>query len=967
MCMPHRLVGATGLSCRRRIRLGRITIELVTLLALAASSSHALAANGTWINTTSGGLWSATGNWSGGIVANGQDGIADFSTLHLLTDDTVHLDSARTIGTLKFGDTGASHNWFLDNNGTGADILTLGVSSGSPTITVVNGTATISAVLAGTQGFTETGGGTLTLDGNNTFTGGVTINAGVIILGNPGALNSTSPNAVTFGSGSTGDLALVRQSVTISALSSNGGTPVVENGSNVTAVTLSVNNAVANTYGGVLEDGGAASLALSKSGAGTLLLAGANTYTGGTTISAGTLQLGDGTTSNGSVTGNITDNAALGFANPNAQSYASVISGSGSVTKSGAGTLTLSGNNSFTGGLTVQQGTLAIATINNVSTNGTLGNNTSVTLGSSAQTGTLEYTGATASNSMPFTLAASGTGAFQIDTAATNLSLSGVIAGTGSLTKSGPGTLTLSGSSSFSGTTTISAGTLQLGDGTTNNGSVAGNITDNAALAFANPNAQSYAGVISGTGSLTKSGPGTLTLSGSSSFSGTTTISAGTLQLGDGTTNNGSVAGNITDNAALAFANPNAQSYAGVISGAGYLTMSGPGTLILSGNNSFTGGVEMLGGTLTLSGNNTFNGGFVYVTGGTLTLSGNNSFSFVEMSGGTLTLSGNNSFTGGVDIFGGTLKLASTGALNATTPNAVAFFGPTGTLSLAGNNVTVSSLTGNGIVQNASVSGATLTISNTGADSFTGVLQDGAGGGSLALVKTGAGALTLGGTSSYSGTTTISSGILISPNTTALGTSKVVLNGGTLRTAPVITSSLAGFGGTSTSVTGAGTGWAVNNTAITSNPINSNVLTLTDGAFGEARAAYSNTLQPIALGPNGFNASFTYTPSSPNLATTAADGVVFILQNDARGLNAIGGFGGGFAYTSENGATAVQPSVAIALNIWSGHVIGTNLLTNGNPNGDTYLPVTPVNLISGNPIDVSACIQSSRPNDYGNA
>ena len=129
------------------------------------------------------------------------------------------------------------------------------------------------------------------------------------------------------------------------------------------------------------------------------------------------------------------------------------------------------------------------------------------------------------------------------------------------------------------------------------------------------------------------------------------------------------------------------------------------------------------------------------------------------------------------------------------------------------------------------------------------------------------------------------------------------------------------------------------------------MLTLTDGAFDEARAAYSNTLQPIALGANGFYASYTYTPSSANLAT-AADGVVFVLQNDTRGLNAIGGTGGGLAYTSEGG-TAVPPSVAIALNIYGGHVIGTNLLTNGNPNGDTYLPVTPVNLISGNPIDVS--------------
>jgi autotransporter-associated beta strand protein len=421
-----------------------------------------------------------------------------------------------------------------------------------------------------------------------------------------------------------------------------------------------------------------------------------------------------------------------------------------------------------------------------------------------------------------------------------------------------------------------------------------------------------------------------------------------------------------------------------------------------------------------------------------------------------LTLAGNNAFTGGVTI-NRDLILANPGALNSSLPNAVTLIG--GMLVLAGNSVTVSSLIGNGIVQNASASGATLTISNAADNSFTGVLQDGAGGGSLALVKAGAGTLTLGGVgSTYTGFTSVSGGTLrggaanaFSPasaltvaggatvdlggfaqsigslagaglvttkgatgsdtltvgsdntstsfsglisnaaggrtlaltklgagtfvlsgnntftggatinagtlqlaNSAVLGTSPVVLNGGTLRasSALVASASLAGFGGTSTSVTGAGTGWTVNNSAITSNPINNNVLTLTDGAVDEARAAYSNTLQPIALGANGFHASYTYTPTSPNLAT-AADGVVFVLQNDARGLGAIGGFGGGFAYTSENGATAVQPSVAIALNIWSGHVIGTNLLTNGNPNGYTYLPVTPVNLISGIPIDVS--------------
>ena len=132
------------------------------------------------------------------------------------------------------------------------------------------------------------------------------------------------------------------------------------------------------------------------------------------------------------------------------------------------------------------------------------------------------------------------------------------------------------------------------------NGSVAGNITDNAALAFASPAAQTYSGVISGTGSLTKSGAGTLTLTNSNTYTGGTTISAGTLQLGDGGNANGSLAGNITDNAALAFANPVAQPYSGVISGSGSLTKFGAGTLTLTNADTFTGGTTIAAGTLLL-------------------------------------------------------------------------------------------------------------------------------------------------------------------------------------------------------------------------------------------------------------------------------------------------------------------------------------------------------------------------------
>ena len=93
-----------------------------------------------------------------------------------------------------------------------------------------------------------------------------------------------------------------------------------------------------------------------RRGLGTLIFTGTNTYTGGTTISTGTLQIGNGGTT-GSVAGNIVDNSALVFNRSNALTYAGVISGTGSLTQVGAGTTTLTGANTYTGGTTISAGT----------------------------------------------------------------------------------------------------------------------------------------------------------------------------------------------------------------------------------------------------------------------------------------------------------------------------------------------------------------------------------------------------------------------------------------------------------------------------------------------------------------------------------------------------------------------------------------------------------------------------------
>ena len=137
--------------------------------------------SGIWTNA-SGGSWATAGNWSGGSIANAADGIADFSTLSLTANRTVSLDGAKTIGTMLFDDLNATKDLWTLSAGTGGP-LTLNVTSGTPAIAVVTPT-TISAVLAGTQGFTKTGNNTLTLSGASTLTGTVRVSAGTLEVQN---------------------------------------------------------------------------------------------------------------------------------------------------------------------------------------------------------------------------------------------------------------------------------------------------------------------------------------------------------------------------------------------------------------------------------------------------------------------------------------------------------------------------------------------------------------------------------------------------------------------------------------------------------------------------------------------------------------------------------------------------------------------------------------------------------------
>jgi autotransporter-associated beta strand protein len=189
------------------------------------------------------------------------------------------------------------------------------------------------------------------------------------------------------------------------------------------------------------------------------------------------------------------------------------------------------------------------------------------------------------------------------------------------LVKFGPGTLLLS-NTTYAATTTISAGTLQLGDGSGNNGSLDGGagpgtglIVNNAALVFANPSAQTYSGNISGTGALTKTSTGRLTLTGDNTLGGATNVSSGALEM-DGRLATGVM--NITGSGQLAgsgtitltggddhlYYNSSATStFAGALQGATDASLEvDSGNLILTGsNNTYEGGTDVYRGMLTVT------------------------------------------------------------------------------------------------------------------------------------------------------------------------------------------------------------------------------------------------------------------------------------------------------------------------------------------------------------------------------
>jgi autotransporter-associated beta strand protein len=732
------------------------------------------------------GAASATLRIQGGTLLTDTDLVLTHDTQSNGSGNTLRVDAGTT--TLQ----GAFSGWgTLTKSGAGT-LKLVGTSSYSGTTTVLAGTlqgdtstlrgsinnqaqvvfdqdtdGSFTGVISNTGTVTKRGSGVVTFDANQSYEGGTTVAGGTLRLGTGATLSTNGSLTVNAG---TFDLNGNNQ--TVSALAGTGGTVALGSG------TLTVDQATNTSYAGAITGSGA----FVKEGTGTLTLTGANTYSGGTTVNGGILR---GTTE--SLQGSIVTNAAVYFFQATTGTYAGAMSGSGSMLVTGGGTVILTGNSTYSGNTTVGAGNILQlgaggttgSIVGDVWANGTLAFNRSDDIvfagsisgigdislmgpGAVTLTGTNSYTGGTTviSGTLIGTTAslqgAIVNNATVVFDQASDGVYAGVMDGTGKLVKTGSGNVTLSGANSYSNGTAVEGGTL-TGSTASLQGAIA--TSSGTFVEFAQNADGTYAGVLSGAGSLIKSGSGNLTLTGANTYSGGTTVSAGTLT---GTTT--SLQGDITNNASVVFNQNTTGTYAGAMSGSGSLTVSGGGTVILTGNNSYANGTTIAAGTILQLGNGGITGWLFgnVVTDGTLAFNRSGDIIFAgDISGsggvslmgpGSVTLIGNNTFTGAITV-GGTIRAGSDAEL-----------GPIGNvLRLAGGTVQATATFTS--TRPFELTSGTGTFDTNGNDlTLTGVVS-GAG----TLVKTGTGSLILSGANTYSGGTTVSAGTLVGTATSLQG------------------------------------------------------------------------------------------------------------------------------------------------------------------------------------------------------
>ena len=664
----------------------------------------------------------------------------------------------------------------LDGGGAAGGNVLLG--TGTMTLNASSyGTTDYAGAISGSGGLVKNGAFNQVLSGcDSTYTGATIINSGTLqvacledggVASSMGASAADASNLILnggalryIGAGSSTDRQFTLGASPASQIDAFG-TGAINFTSNAAISYLTPNTAQTlrlggtstanNTLASQITNNGTGLTSLTKLDAGTWILTNPNSnYTGVTTVNGGVL--GVSKLSDGGVASSIGASSAaasnLVIGNGSTLRYTGAgdttnrlftlssgvtfieSSGTGAIVFTDTGPVTLQSNNQARtialGGTNSGNNTLA-GSIGNAGTGvTTLAKNDS---GTWLLTGNHTYTGSTNINAGILAIGADGTtgsissgivnnfGALQFNRS-NQLVYGGAISGTGTVNQVGSGATILTGTNIYSGGTTISAGTLQLGNGGAT-GSIIGNVANNGALLFNRSNAYQFDGTITGSGSVSQTGNGTTTLIAANSYSGGTTISAGTLRVssdnnlgaasGSLTINAGTLnttatmasnrAVNLTGNGTFLTDPATTLSLGGLISGAGRLTKSGTGTLVMTADNVYTGGTTISAGTLQI-GNGGATGGIIgdMLNNGALVLNRSDSLamagiisgggSVTQSGSGTTILSGNNSYAGATSVNAGTLLVNGnqSGATGLTTIASGATLGGAGTI---GGNVTI--------------------------------------------------------------------------------------------------------------------------------------------------------------------------------------------------------------------------------------------------------------------------------------
>ena len=741
---------------------------------------------------------SGSSSYSGGTTVNdGTLAVAAGGAInHSSADLIVGADGSTAALNVAGGDITVDRS-YLGSNGTGSATVTAGTWTTNDSLFVGFGlTSAASGTLGISNGTVQTGDAYLGVFANGTgvasVSGGTWTNLGDLLIGFNGGTGSL---AISGGTASTASALIGTSAGSTGTVAVSGGTWTSSGDVTVGSVdgtgTLTISGSGTALVGGTLSRGDLGSINLD---------------------SGGTLQIGLGGAS-GILAGDLLNDGTLIFNRLDDSSATGSISGAGTVTKLGAGTLSLEGTNTYTGGTTIAAGAISLGSAGALGTTGTI----------SFTGGALQFNAInTTDYSSRFSTAANQ--AYKLDTNGRDVTLTtGLTSSGGTLTKSGLGTLTLTGSNTFSGLTTVETGTLQIGNGGTT-GSIAGNIAVDSDLVFNRSGTTSYGGVITGNGNVTKLGSGTLLLTGDKLAFGTTTVADGTLSIGNGGTT-GSINGDIRNAGTVIFNRSDSVTYAGNIDGSGDVTKLGAGTLTLDGDNTFTGVAQINAGTLAVASAGALGSGTSQPTisfgGGTLQYTSGNRVDYSgqissaasqpiridtnseavtfatglagdgstleKLGAGTLTLSGSSSYTGGTTVSGGTLDVTAGGAIaHSSAALAIGTGTGTGAVVVSGGSVTVGDAT---LGRDASSAG-TLTMTS-GSFNSTGTLLVGGGaaatgtldirGGTVTTNSTAIGAGSSSGGASVSGGTWTNTGNLSLGNSGTLAiTGGIVVVGGTL-------------------------------------------------------------------------------------------------------------------------------------------------------------------------------------------